>query len=319
MKTLFTLLFLSTIVFAKAQNPIITEMFTADPAAIVYNDTVFLYAGHDEATVNGNGYVMNNWQVFSSSDMVNWASRGEVFNVDKITWSKGDAWASEVEERKGKFYLYFCTEHKTIAGKAVGVAVSDNPTGPFEDALGKALITNNQTTGIDSYWDDIDPTVFIDDDNQAYLYWGNSACYFVKLKENMIETEGDIQVVNLPSFTEAPYIHKYKNTYYLSYAYGWPEKIAYATSTSITGPWTFAKVINDNVNQCGTNHQSIIEFQNQWYFIYHTGDIGGDFRRSVAIEYLYYNNDGSIREIVQTPFGVEAINKIEQCKPSPID
>jgi hypothetical protein len=278
MKTLFTLLFLSTIVFAKAQNPIITEMFTADPAAIVYNDTVFLYAGHDEATVNGNGYVMNNWQVFSSSDMVNWASRGEVFNVDII-----------------------------------------NPTGPFEDALGKALITNNQTTGIDSYWDDIDPTVFIDDDNQAYLYWGNSACYFVKLKENMIETEGDIQVVNLPSFTEAPYIHKYKNTYYLSYAYGWPEKIAYATSTSITGPWTFAKVINDNVNQCGTNHQSIIEFQNQWYFIYHTGDIGGDFRRSVAIEYLYYNNDGSIREIVQTPFGVEAINKIEQCKPSPID
>ncbi|MFA9388428.1 MAG: family 43 glycosylhydrolase [Prolixibacteraceae bacterium] len=315
---LLILFFVVCSVEIQAANPVITKLFTADPAAMVYNDTVYLYTGHDEAPAGGNAYVMNNWQVFSSSDMENWSSRGEFFNVSKVSWAKGDAWAGEVEERNGKFYFYFCAEHRTIAGKAIGVAVANSPTGPFSDALGHALITNDQTKAVDSFWDDIDPSVFIDDDGQAYMYWGNSACYFVKLKENMIETTGAIQTVNLPSYTEAPYLHKYKDTYYLSYAYGWPEKIAYATSSSIDGPWTFAKVINDNVNNCGTNHQSIIEFKNQWYFIYHTGDIGDDFRRSVAVEYLYYNSDQSIQEIVQTQNGVANAEITKNCLPVPL-
>lgn len=241
--------------------------------------------------------------------MVNWKSHGEVLNVDAFSWVLRDAWASEVEERNGKFYFYISAEHKTKPGKAIGVAVADNPEGHFRDALGHALITNDMTNKSESSFDDIDPTVFVDDDGQAYLYWGNNTCYYVKLKENMIEIDGEIHTVDLPRFTEAPFLHKNKNTYYLSYAYGWSESIAYATSNSLEGSLTFQKIINRPVNNCRTNHQSIIEFKGQSYFIYHTGDIGGEYRRSVAVDYLFYNEDGSIKEIVPTATSVgPAIN-----------
>ncbi len=297
-----------------AGNPIITDLYTADPAAMVYNDTVFLYTGHDEATASQEAYIMNDWQGFYSVDMVNWTSMGEVLNVDAFSWASGDAWAGQVIERNGKFYFYICAEHKTITGKAIGVAVSDSPDGPFEDAIGSALVTNDMTT-YNSTWDDIDPTVYIDDDGQAYMYWGNSQCYYAKLKDNMIELDGDIHEVDLQSFTEAPYLHKANGIYYLSYAYGWAEQIAYATADSLDGEWTFQAVINDNVNNCNTNHQSIIEYKGQSYFIYHTGDLGGEYQRAVAVEYLFYNEDSTIAEIVQTTAGVEHVDTTADCPP----
>jgi beta-xylosidase len=116
------------------------------------------------------------------------------------------------------------TEHATIPGKAIGVAVSDKPTGPFKDARGSALITNDMTTGATISWDDIDPSVLIDDNGQAYLFWGNTKCYYAKLKANMTELDGPINTIDLPNFTEAPWIHKHNDWYYLSYAYQFPEK-----------------------------------------------------------------------------------------------
>ncbi len=317
MKRIF--LFLSLVLVflvSKAQNPIVENIFTADPAAMVYNDTVYLYTGHDEGT---SYYNMNDWQLFTTTDMVNWTAHGEILNVSAFSWASGDAWAAEVQERDGKFYFYVCAEHNSISGKAIGVAVSDSPTGPFVDARGTALVTNDMTTQVSSTWDDIDPTVFVDDNGDAYIYWGNSGCYYAKLKDNMIELDGTIHFVDLPSYTEAPYIHKKDDTYYLSYAYGWEEQIAYATAPSITGPWTYQGIINTHVNNCNTNHQSIIEFKNQWYFIYHTGDIGGSYQRSVAVDYLFYNADGSIREVVQTRDGVESTEQIENCLPLPVE
>ena len=147
--------------------------------------------------------------------------------------------ASQVIERNGKFYWYITASHKTIHGKAIGVAVADKPEGPFRDALGKALITNNMTTQYTKIsWDDIDPTVFIDDNGQAYLIWGNTQCYMAKLKPNMIELDGPIIAVKgLPRYTEAPWIHKHNGWYYLSYASEFPEKTVYALSRSINGPW----------------------------------------------------------------------------------
>lgn len=313
----FFILILLAGVASMAQNPVITSIFTADPAAMVYNDTVFLYTGHDEAEPNGTFYVMNNWHCFFTTNMVNWEPVGEVFNVNNVTWAKGDAWAGQVVHRNSKFYFYFCAEHKTITGKAVGVAVANSPFGPFTD-IGAPLITNNNTTTVESTWDDIDPTVFIDSSGQAYMYWGNTQCYYIKLKNNMTEIDGNIVPVNLPQFTEAPFLHKHNGLYYLSYAYGWPEKIAYATSKSLTGPWVFGSVINNTVNNCGTNHQSIIFYKNQWYFIYHTGDIGGNYRRSVAVDYLFYNNKNNIIEIVQTPYGVQNTNITTACPPIPV-
>ncbi|MGJ5640685.1 glycoside hydrolase family 43 protein [Formosa sp. S-31] len=290
-------------------NPIIKDKFTADPAAMVYDDTVYLYAGHDEAPNDFHFYKMNEWLVYSSKDMVNWKEHPVPLKPTEFKWSKGEAWAAEVIERNGKFYWYVTVEHNDKhPGKAIGVAVSDSPVGPFKDALGKALITNDMTKHTDISWDDIDPTVFLDDDGQAYLYWGNTVCHYAKLKDNMVELDGPIHTVELPNFTEAPYIHKKGDWYYLSYAYQFPEKIAYAMSKSITGPWEYKGVLNELAGNSNTNHQSIIEFKGKDYFIYHTGGIqpnGGSFRRSVCIDRLYYNADGTLKRVIMTSEGIQ--------------
>lgn len=289
-------------------NPIIRDKFTADPAAIVHNDSVYLYVGHDEAPDDFNFYKMNEWLVYSSVDMVNWKEHPVPLKVTDFKWAKADAWAAQVIERDGKFYWYITTEHATISGKAIGVAVSDSPTGPFTDALGKALITNDMTRDATISWDDIDPSVIIDDDGQAYLFWGNTICYYAKLKDNMIELDGPIQTIELPYFTEAPWIHKKGDWYYLSYAYQFPERTAYAMSNSIKGPWEFKGLLNEVAGNSNTNHQAIIEFKEKDYFIYHTGAIptnGGSFRRSVCVDNLYYNEDGTIKRVIMTSEGIQ--------------
>lgn len=209
-------------------------------------------------------------------------------------------------ERNGIFYWYVAVEHATITGKAIGVAVADSPTGPFKDALGKTLITTNMTTEAKISWDDIDPTVFIDK-GQAYLFWGNTTCQYVKLNENMVEMDGFFKKIELPKLTEAPYIHKRNGWYYLTYPYEFPEKIAYAMSRSIEGPWEHKGILNEIAGNSNTNHQSIIEFKGKCYFIYHKGALAADagsFHRSVCIDYLYYNKDGTMKRVMMTSKGV---------------
>jgi len=292
----------------KINNPIIKDKFTADAAALVYNDKVYLYAGHDEAENDFHFYKMNEWLVYSSSDMVTWEEHPVPLKTSDFSWASGDAWAAQVIERNGKFYWYVTVSHGSINGKAIGVAISDSPIGPFKDALGKALITNDMTTQTDISWDDIDPTVIVDDDGQAYLFWGNTVCHYAKLKDNMIELDGPIQTIELPNFTEAPWIHKRGEWYYLSYAYQFPEKIGYAMSKSINGPWEFKGILNEIAGNSNTNHQAIIEFKGVPYFIYHNGSIqpnGGSFRRSICIDKLYYNEDGTMKRIVMTSEGIQ--------------
>lgn len=294
----------------KEGNPVIRDKFTADPAAIVHDGKVYLYAGHDEAPDDFHFYKMNEWLVFSSPDMVNWTEHPVPLKVSDFSWAKSDAWAAEVIEKDGKFYWYVTVTHNdSKPGKAIGVAVADNPTGPFKDAIGGPLITNDMTTETEIDWDDIDPTVFIDDDGQAYLFWGNTKAYYAKLKDNMVELDGPINTIEgLPFFTEAPYIHKRKGWYYLSYAYQFPEKTAYAMSRSIEGPWEFKGILNELAGNTNTNHQAILDFKGKSYFIYHTGGIqpnGGSFRRSVAIDELNYNKDGTLQRVIMTTEGVK--------------
>lgn len=191
-----------------AANPLFTDVRTADPAALVVEDTVYLYTGHDEAKDNKSFFVMHDWLVFSSKDMKNWQAHGAKLKAKDFSWAKGDAWASQVIEKDGKFYWYVTVRHATINGFAIGVAVGDTPLGPFKDARGTALITNDMTTDTDIDWDDIDPSVFIDDDGQAYLFWGNTKPRYAKLKANMIELDGPVQSLDLPNFTEAIWVHK---------------------------------------------------------------------------------------------------------------
>jgi beta-xylosidase len=297
---------------ARLENPFIRDRYTSDPAALVHNGRVYLYAGHDEATLESGFFVMRDWRLYSSADMVNWEDHGSPISVETFAWARSDAWASQAIERDGRFYFYSTVRHATIPGFSIGVAVADRPEGPYRDARGSALITNDMTRGAivngrEMDWDDIDPTVFIDDDGQAYLFWGNTILRYAKLKANMIELDGPIVDVDVPSFTEAPWIHKYEGRYYLSYAYGYPEKIAYATAARITGPYTFQGVINETIPNSPTNHQSIIEFEGNWYFFYHNAALtgGGEYRRSVAVERMYYFPDGRIRPITQARYGLE--------------
>ena len=313
--TALLLVFAATNLYS--QNPIISHIYTADPSPIVHDGTVYLYTGHDTASVDATNYKMPDWHVFSSKDMVTWKDHGALLSPKTFSWATGDAYAAQCVESNGKFYWFVSTFHKSDSiskgGAAIGVAVSDSPIGPFKDAIGKALIINEMTLDNKHAWDDIDPTVFIDDDGQPYLYWGNGSCKFVKLKKNMIETDGPITVINPKNFIEGPWAYKRNGLYYLVYASSGtkPEMIEYCTATSPIGPWNYQGIIQENVPNSFTTHPGIIDFKGKSYFFYHNGSLpkGGSYRRSICVDYMYYNADGTIKKIVQTTTGVAPVTQ----------
>lgn len=301
---------------AQAANPLFAPLYTADPAVLVDGGRVYLFTGRDEALPEGKDYVMHEWRLFSSCDMVNWKDEGVPIKARDFAWAKGRAWASDVVKRHGKYWFYSTVEHATVPGFAIGVAVSDSPTGPFKDARGSALITNDMTTQTDIAWDDIDPGVFVDDDGQAYLYWGNTVLKVAKLKANMTELDGPITAVPVANFVEAPYLHKRQGTYYLSYSQHWPEETAYMTGPSPLGPWTPQGVVMERNTKTKTIHQAFFEFNGRSYVAYHNAELPGghEHRRSVAVEEFSYRADGTIPFIHQTKTGPKA-NPSLSCKP----
>jgi beta-xylosidase len=298
---------------APGSNPLFRDAFTADPAPLVVGDTLYLYVGHDEAR-GKQMFNITEWLCYSTQDMKHWTAHGSVLKPTDFKWATGEAWASQVVEKNGKFYFYTTAQHgEPHVGKAIGVAVGDSPLGPFKDARGTALVRDD-TTPSDKPWNDIDPTVLIDDDGTAYLAWGNPYLYFAKLKPNMTEIDGEIERIDLPNYTEGPWLHKRGDLYYLTYAafahQGQWEKICYATAPKITGPWTYQGILTDQTKNSYTIHPGIVEFKNQWYLFYHNADLvlngetGGLGRRSVCVEHLYYNADGTMKPVPQTTAGV---------------
>jgi arabinoxylan arabinofuranohydrolase len=306
-----------------AQNPIIQTIYTADPAPMVYDDTVYLYADHDED--GSTYYTMNDWRCYSSTDMVNWTDHGVMMSYKTFSWAKGDAWAGQCVYRNGKFYYYVPITNTALGRAAIGAGVSDSPTGPFTDALGHPLIADE--------WGDIDPTVFIDDDGQAYLYWGNPNLYYVKLNDDMISYDKTTGIVQVPLTTEGfgnrtgdpdrstlyeegPWFYKRSGLYYLLFsAGGIPEYISYSTSTSPTGAWTYKGVIMPTQGGSFTNHCGVIDYKGNSYFFYHNGALpgGGGFTRSICIEQFTYNADGSFPTINMTTAGV--VNAVSNLNP----
>lgn len=307
-----------------AQNPIVQTCYTTDPAPMVHDGTLYVYTGHDEDRADF--FWMQEWRVYSTTDMVNWTDHGSPLAIESFEWADDRAWAAQCIERNGKFYWYVCLHSKLSNAMAIGVAVGDSPTGPFKDAIGKPLC--------DGSWDYIDPTVWIDDDGQAYLYWGNPNIYYAKLNDDMISIKGEVgrfeqtvESFGAPNpekrvrgqkytdiYTEGPWIHKRNGKYYLLYAAGGvPEHIAYSMADSPLGPWKYMGAIMP-LQDTGsfTNHCGIIDYKGNSYFFYHTGKLpgGGGFGRSVAVEQFSFNEDGTFPTINATKEGVKPVGTL---------
>lgn len=319
-------------------------LYGGDPSILVDGDTVYLYVGRD-AGINDEPYYMPDWQCFSTKDLKTWKHESTIMSADKesITWANTgtDAWAGQIEKHNGKYYFYYCTWDSTSSGKqSIGVATSDSPTGPFTD-IGKPLVQGTLTTGQTSDWNDIDPTVWVEKDAQGvehrYLAWGNGKLFVCELNEDMIsvkDTNGDGQItfgvqangatsktadiiekdVSGLTFTEAPWIYRRKDTngnpagpYYLFYAWGWREEMAYATTDNLMdGKFQLGNKLMPPNATANTNHPAIFDWKGKTYFVYHNGSLPGGkgSRRSACITELHFKKDGSIYEIPETAIGI---------------
>gem|GEM_PF-1632511 len=287
------------------RNPLVLDSYAADPSAHVFHDTLWVYPSHDRS--DAVRFDMEDYHVYSTTDMEHWRDHGVIFNpLRQTSWAKSCAWAPDCVERDGKFYLYFPTDKRHI-----GVAVADRPDGPFRDALGHPLISID-SPGVVCDRDFIDPCVFIDRDGRAYLYVGQNTPLCVPLAADMVSLADSVHVLDgVPDFFEAAWMHRVGDTYYFSYSDGpfnhHQPRIAYCTATNPLGPFTYRGIILDPVNS-GTNHHSIVQFRGQWWLFYHTADLSlynepfshPGVRRSIAADRLHYATDGSIRRVMPT-------------------
>ncbi len=311
-RSLFSLatLWLTLTSSLNAQNPIITNQFTADPSARVFEGRVYLYASHDIPPVEGRGrpgwFCMEDYHVFSSSNLNDWTDHGVIISQDKVPWANPKSyalWAPDCIERNGKYYFYFPAPAKDSTygrGFSVGVAISDNPSGPFTPQP-------EPIRGVHG----IDPNPFIDKDGQAYLYWGARNFFVAKLKENLLELASEPRMIEgLPAkgLKEGPFVFERNGIYYLVYPHvqDTTERLEYATSDNPVGPFKVQGVIMDATPDCWTNQSSVVEFRNQYYLFYHHNDLSPHFdkNRSVRIDSLFFNADGTIKKVIPTLRGV---------------
>ena len=294
-----------------AVNPLFTHIYTADPDCQVANNTFYIYCGRDEAASGQQSFVMREWRILKSYDMRNWTDLGAKMSLSTFSWANANAWAGSVCYKNGKYWWYVPVNDRATNAMAIGVASSTSPEGPFTDALGRALITN-QTPNCNIF--NIDPGVFVDEDGQAYLYWGGYwALRAVRLNNDMISFSGTpIQPSGVPysgsnRYWEAPTLRKYNGLYYLSYAANQnPATIEYCTAPNPMGPWTYRGRILDTVSATGTNHHSYAQYAGRWFLVYHKNG-EDDYHRRVCVDEMYYNADGTIRKVIQTANGPSPI------------
>lgn len=351
---------------ANADYPIFWQRYTADPSAFVWNGRLYIFCSHDTyETVRGYNYFMNDVTCISTTDMKNWTDHGEVFSYKNSKWGAKMTWAPQVIERNGKFYLYYGD-----GGNAIGVAVADNPIGPYVDERTTPLVSHD-TPGVDLFdrkgnelhplpgqpgalggaenwglWC-FDPTAFVDKDGQAYLYFGGAHpenSRIIKLKENMVETDGRAIHPNTPGFFEASWVHYYNRHYYYSYAghgFNNPANIEYVMSDNPMYGFTNPAIALPNPpdNEGYNNHHSIVEYRGKWYMAYHNRTVvhrqleaanngvtwckaidgvndhrAHEYMRSVCIDELTYNADGTIKTVTPTEDGLKQLEYVDPYK-----
>ncbi|MEU4561199.1 family 43 glycosylhydrolase [Actinoplanes sp. NPDC023936] len=307
-------------------NPIIKDgsYYSADPAPLVADGNLLVYTGHDEAGPAVNDFVMNEWGALATSDVAAgvWTHYPSLMRPEDVfSWATpGRAYAGQVVRGPdGRYYWYVpVSERDSTAANtfAIGVAVSDTPTGPWTDHVGGPLIS--QRTPAANTIENIDPTILVEGE-RVFVYWGTfGQLRRLEFRADMRTPVGTQQTVTgLTGYFEAPWLFKRGSTYYLAYAgndagpasactpANYHACIAYATSSSPEGPWTYRGTILTPVSST-TSHPGIIEFNGQWQMVYHTADAvgGGHFRRSVAIDRVEWDDTQSpprIKQVVRTP------------------
>ena len=331
-RVLFSLLCLPPLL-SQAQNPIISSQFTADPTARVFNEKIYLYPSHDIQAPKGqrqDWFCMADYHVFSSDNLVDWQDHGVIISQQDVPWGNPEAysmWAPDCVYKNGKYYFFFPNAPKDGRGFGIGVATANSPAGPF-------TCEPQPIKGISG----IDPCVLLDDDGSAYIYWGGMGIRGAKLKDNLLEVDGELKefkfperkdeagnIIKMPAmklagdemkglpegFKEGPFAFKHNGKYYLTFPWvrkeNGTETLAYAMSDSPLGPWTFKGIIMaEHANGCWTNHHSIVNYKGQWYLFYHRNDYSPKFdkNRSVCIDKLSFNADGTIQEVKPTLRGV---------------
>lgn len=288
---------------AVAQNPIIRDQFSADPTARVFNGKVYLYPSHDivapkDKNLRKDWFCMEDYHVFSSENLTDWTDHGVIVTQTQVPWLTRinyDMWAPDCVTRNGKYYFYF------PVGGRIGVAIADKPEGPY-------TVQEKPVAGIGG----IDPCVLFDKEGQAYIFTSQGRINVAKLKENMVEIEGQPQTIaNLPTkgLLEGPFAMELNGKYYLTYPHveNQIERLEYAMADSPMGPYKQVGVIMDeSTSGCWTNHHSIVKYQGQWYLFYHDRDYSPKFdkNRSVRVDSLTFNADGTIKKVIPTLRGV---------------
>jgi hypothetical protein len=297
---------------AFAQNPLIMDQFTADPTARVFNGKLYVYPSHDirceETQGRPDWFCMPDYHVFSSENLTDWTDHGKILGQENVPWADSKAysmWAPDAVEKNGKYYFYFPTRTKEASdgegGFSIGVAIADNPEGPF-------VAQPEPIKGVNG----IDPNVLIDKDGQAYLYWSQNKVFGAKLKVNMLELASEPKIFSeLPQkgLIEGPFVFERNGTYYLTYPHvaNKTERLEYATGDNPLGPFIHKGVIMDeSVSGTWTNHHSITEYKDQWILFYHDNDLSPDFdkNRSIRADSLFFEENGNIEKVVPTHRGI---------------
>lgn len=269
---------------AKSGNPILPG-YAADPHIAVFGQRYYIY-------VTGFG-------AWSSADLTNWKSEGTMLRLGTdVPWAQAAPWAPAIAARDGKYFFYFSADHYA------GVATGPSPTGPFTHA-----------TKLVDWWDSIDPMCFLDDDGQAYLFFGYDKFSVAKIKPDMITLDGEIQYPAAPKgYLEGPFMIKRKGLYYIMYSnddWATPRyNVQYATAKNPLGPYTWGgRILEADSTHVGPGHHSILQIpgRDEWYIVYHRYNTASTKTRSTCIERLWFNEDGSIKPVLMTDTGVDAV------------
>ncbi len=330
-------------------NPLMAHKFGADPYALVYNDRVYLYMTGDQLEYDAAGEIkensyssINKLNVISSADLMNWTDHGAIPVAGPqgaATWASqswAPAAAHKVIDGKDRFFLYFANNATSI-----GVLTSDSPEGPWVDPIGKPLITR-QTPGVESVTWLFDPAVLVDDDGEAYIYFGGGVpegqyarpdtARVMQLGADMTSVIGTAEVIPAPYMFENAGINKVNGLYYYTYCSNFYDgvreegspragEIIYMTSENPMGPWTYQGSILKNpvhfFGVGGNNHHAIFEFRDSWYIAYHAQTLSKAMGVAKGYRSTHLNQvefdpaDGKIAEITATYEGVEQLQSYD--------